>query len=517
MFKEKVRIFASSHGWLMLILIGGLLMRLQNITQPFVDVFSWRQTSTAMMAENFFKVDWNILYPQVSWNGPGPGYQGREFQTVSYLAALAYAVFGQYDIIGRIIPIIFGMWGIFALYQLILLVWGRQHAIAGAAMMAILPGAAFTDRSFLPDPAMVSLTTTCMWLFVLYLFQQKNRHLILAALAGCLGILSKIPGLIIALPMLYALIIVFDNRKQLKLTNLKPVLIAAILVLIPVIAYYLWARYLSLNYPPYHFAGSGNWIWNEPKQFISSHYFLRNVKDIFQYWLLGLPAMSLLILGLLFPPPRLAAKFSPIGIPWFFHYLLAGCAFYYLIGAQELVKNPWNFHLFLPVIAVFCGRFLVVIYNIQPFSKRLAKIRIALLIIFMLAFNVKLMKGYLFRDRDAIDTYRMGMALSKLVKPGDLVITIAYDIGDPLAIYYSGAKGWVFPPADQWAPIELPDDDSESIRSLQELRKKGGDWFGIADIHYTDIQQNHPLFASYLNTNLTAVSQTKDFVILNWK
>ncbi|MHB1179978.1 MAG: hypothetical protein ACYCZO_16830, partial [Daejeonella sp.] len=103
-------------------------MRGQDITQPFIDAFSWRQASTAMMAENFFKNSWNIFYPEVNWTGAGPGYQGREFQTVSYLAAILYQVFGQHDHIGRMIAISFGLWGIFALYKLVLLVWDKKHA-----------------------------------------------------------------------------------------------------------------------------------------------------------------------------------------------------------------------------------------------------------------------------------------------------------------------------------------------------------------------------------------------------
>ena len=81
-----------------------------QITQPLIDIFSWRQSSTAMMAENFYKLDWNIFYPQVNWTGPGTGYQGREFQTITYLAAIGYKIFGQHDYIGRIIAVGFGMW-----------------------------------------------------------------------------------------------------------------------------------------------------------------------------------------------------------------------------------------------------------------------------------------------------------------------------------------------------------------------------------------------------------------------
>lgn len=513
--RSKIETTLRNHSLLILILIVALAMRGQMITQPFIDAFSWRQASTAMMAENFFKTSWNIFYPEVNWTGVGPGYQGREFQTVSYLAAIAYTFFGQHDYIGRIIPICFGLWGIFALYQLVLLVWDRKHALAAATIMAILPGSAFIDRSFLPDPVMVSLTTTCMWLFVLYLYKNETRYLLLAGFTGCLGILTKLPGLIIGLPILYAFISVYRRRGHLSFSYTKPVLLTAGLVLATVIAYYLWARYLSLNYPPYHFAGSGNWIWNDWRAMISSNYLLGTLKNVFEYWILGYPAIVLFILGfLLAPPPK--SDIQSEDIKWFFHYLLFGCAFYYFIGAFELIRNAWNFQLFLPAIAVFCGRMLVVLYSLTNSPKPVKMFRVAVVVVLMIAYNVKIMREQLFRGSRADDSYKMGKELSTLKQPGDLVVTIAQDMGDPVAIYYSGTKGWVFPPADQWAPKELPPDDTISVTILKDLRSKGADWFGVTGNHYSDIQANHPRLASYLKSEMNLVKKNDDFVILKW-
>jgi len=68
------------------------------------------------------------------------------------------------------IYLLVGLWGIFALYQLVRLVWDEKHALVSATVMAVLPGSVFVDRSFLPDPAMVSLITTCLWMLVAYHF-----------------------------------------------------------------------------------------------------------------------------------------------------------------------------------------------------------------------------------------------------------------------------------------------------------------------------------------------------------
>src|SRR5712671_6131826 len=111
-----------------IILFLAVLLRFQHLNQPYVDAFSWRQSSTAMMAENYFDGNWNIFYPEVNWTGPGHNYQGREFQTVSYIAAVGYKIFGLHDWVGRLVAIFFGIWGIFSLYQLVRRVWDEQHA-----------------------------------------------------------------------------------------------------------------------------------------------------------------------------------------------------------------------------------------------------------------------------------------------------------------------------------------------------------------------------------------------------
>src|SRR5829696_1458130 len=84
-----------------IILITALLLRLYNISQPYTDLSGWRESSMAMMADNFHHRNPNILYPEVSWNGPGESYNGREFQIVTYSSNLLYRVFGQHDWVGR--------------------------------------------------------------------------------------------------------------------------------------------------------------------------------------------------------------------------------------------------------------------------------------------------------------------------------------------------------------------------------------------------------------------------------
>src|SRR5215469_12973115 len=108
--RRSVEISRLTTCLLTAILIVGAILRFNHITQPLIDAFSWRETDTAMMAENYYSTDWNILRTKLNWDGPGPGYQGREFQTVSYLTALLYLLVGQQDWVGRAVAVMFGLW-----------------------------------------------------------------------------------------------------------------------------------------------------------------------------------------------------------------------------------------------------------------------------------------------------------------------------------------------------------------------------------------------------------------------
>lgn len=103
---------------LLVILIGATFLRLLYIDQPFVDEVSWREADDATIADNFFRGHFNIFLPEISWNGPGPNYVGYEFQLTTYLAALLYRLFGQVDWVARGISVAFGVWSIFAFYNL---------------------------------------------------------------------------------------------------------------------------------------------------------------------------------------------------------------------------------------------------------------------------------------------------------------------------------------------------------------------------------------------------------------
>ena len=229
--------------------------------------------------------------------------------------------------------IAFGLWGIFALYQLVCRVWDTPRGIASAAVMAVLPGSLFIERSFLPDAAMTALMTTSLWMLVTYCQTERLRYLVAAVLAGMVGCLTKLPGGILVIPAMYAVTSILGPRLAERRTQLR-LAAAAIVVAMPVIAYYLWARHLALTVPPYVFMGQGKFLWNSGlSSWLSNYYFLPALWNISTNFLWGLPFVALAIVGSLLP---LRAEKEHTA-PWLFHAWLVAMVVRHLIEAQHLV------------------------------------------------------------------------------------------------------------------------------------------------------------------------------------
>jgi 4-amino-4-deoxy-L-arabinose transferase-like glycosyltransferase len=496
---------------LLAVVLLAFAMRANRIREPLIDAYSWREASTAMMAENFYRRSWNIFLPAVNWVGPQPGYQGREFQITTYLAALCYTVLGQHDWIGRGINVLFGTWSVVALYLLTRRVWDEPRAIATALVQAILPGAVFVDRSFLPDPAMLALALTACWMLIVHLQTERRRYLLGACVFGALALLAKLPAIVAIVPVIY-LLTRYRRRNALKTTAVVACVFA------PVVAYYCWAIYVGRHYPPYHIAGESNWIWSQKfTDILHRAYYLPQTARELALRLWTLPAVVFFLIGLFVRPPRHR---------WFFHFWLLGCVLLYLAGARELTMNPWNFHIFSVACSGLCGNAIAwIATSLMPSARgRLAPIAVAGFIIFI---SSMMTLRTLYDRPQGYANYRMGRALHDLSRDGDLVVTLAADIGDPIAIYYSGRRGWIYPPAHRQdihpQYTMFPDDENVSIALFDDLLNQGAKWIGIviAPMDDHDPQWNfwqmQPRLVEHLHETCDVVEKKPGYVIYRVK
>ena len=461
-----------------LIVLVAAVLRLKDLDQPLNDVFSWREASTAMMADNFWQHSWNIFYPEVSWTGPGPSYQGREFQVVSYITALFYAVFGWHPALGRLVAVCFGLLGVFALHRLLARIWGSRYADAGALVLAMLPGAVVLDREFLPDPAMLSLVITGLWLFVVYLQTDRFWLLPVSAAILTLGILAKLPGLTVVAPCVYAALHTLKGREDARRRMLL-LAITGVLFALPIVAYYSWAIHLGKTYPPYHIAGGG-YIWERGAlmNFWREGFYLSDLAIAFNYWFLTQPLLLLVLVGILSP---VLYRKEHEGRPfrWLAHVWLGACLLLYAVAMEEIAHNTQNLLVLAAPAAMVAADGLLMIARTTGRSLRKDPdlVRLVLMIVIVLAASREGIA--VIKNPRAADGVELGTRLAALSAPTDLVITGALQYGDPIAIYYSRRRGWIFPPYGFPGPYGVFTDDETAIRILEDLRKQGARWFAV--------------------------------------
>ncbi|MBX4955505.1 glycosyl transferase [Rhizobium lentis] len=498
------------------ILLIAIVFRFYKITLPLVDGFSWREISTAMMADNFQQRSWNIFFPEVSWTGPGPSYQGREFQIVSYLTALLYQLFGWHDWFGRVVAALFGLVTLFSLHRLTALCWGEMHAHAAALAYALMPAAIMIDSSFLPDPAMLALVTLGVWLFVKYWAGGSGWLLPLATVSFTLGALSKPPGLAAGAVIFYLMICWILEKRWKQATS---VLLSGLLSLAVIAAYFGWAIYLGRSYPPFHVAGSGGYIWDYGFwAYVKDRFYFNSAWNTSVLWFYGYPFLMLLAVGL-WMPPRAAQDpkqriLSAIPFVW-----LVAAMIIYLAAAGEITSNVWNFHIFHVPVAMFCGRGALLLATLASGTALTPPVVLRAICIVAVTLSwstlplVRTMKKPI-----AMKGKLLGEEMARLAQPDDLVVAIAPEVGDPVAVYYSRARGWVFPPGggdSEWSKFVA--DDATAIAQLEELRAQGADLFGVTK-NATDKQdllfvEHHDGVIDHLDKTATKLVDSDDLLV----
>lgn len=192
----------------------------------------------------------------------------------------------------------------------------------------------------------------------------------------------------------------------------------------------------------------------------------------------GVPLLASALGGLLFPSARHTSR----NLRWLFHWWLLAGIIFYGFGARELTDNPWNFHIIDPALAGLAGQGLLVA------SAALARLHVPLsgraaVILIIVSLHSLQMRQHLRLSYTAYarQSYEMGATLAQISQPTDLVVTVSNAIGDPVAIYYSHRRGWVFPPP--WPGVKWwwvdPADELVSIELFDKLRSNGARWFGI--------------------------------------
>jgi hypothetical protein len=471
-----------------MIAIFGVLIRSINITQAFVDHWSWRQTDVAMVARNFNLNGFNIFYPQIDWAGAADGYIGMELPLVPYLAALLYMFFGEHEWVGRSISILFYLASLPLFYLFIRRMEGPRVGLYAVAIYTLAPLCIFASRSFMSDMASMSLAIMSLYPFSRWLEEPNNRkHLLFAGFTLCLGILTKPSAAIVGLPMLY---LTYDRLGILLFKNRELWLFAIAVLGVPAL-WYVHASHIAELYAPQENFGSGL------VQIVSVQDYL----DIFERNFFSIGGVTflttiLMVVGL-FVAPKSHGR-------WFFHWWLLGLLIFVIVAGHGNHLHEWYQLIYVPVCAVIAARALdYTLWRFSVFDSSKILRGIAITAVFLTFATMSWWSVRILHGEWDLPSKEAGVALQNFA-PADSLILVATD-GNPSTIYYSNRKGWIFPAGWLW--------DADGMEKLERCRNAGAEFLIINKYFYRP--EKYPKFARYIDDNYPYIKKTDDFVIID--
>jgi hypothetical protein len=206
--------------------------------------------------------------------------------------------------------------------------------------------------------------------------------------------------------------------------------------------------------------------------------------------------------------------------PWFFHWFGAALLVQYFIEAKHLAKDPNNMLLYAPFAAAMSGHAVVSTSQfIRKLGLRFLATPSVLGLIVLLGFvgrqQLQAVRVY---EPYYASFYNIGVKLSKIARPDDLVISFGFN---PCAIYYSKLRGWPFPPAEVWNSSVDWDFGEVDIGTLKRVWARGAKWLTIPHINeYIDANDlksapAKPLW-KYIRDNLQLYEENEDGLIFQF-
>jgi 4-amino-4-deoxy-L-arabinose transferase-like glycosyltransferase len=253
--QEVSKSYWGKYKWIApLAVIGlfvlGLGLRLYDLTDPPLDS-AYRQLHAAIIARGMYyqmlpKADPTLRQAAVDlWH-----YEDKfEPPIFERIVAVTYlAIGGEHLWVARIYSALFWLIGGLALFLLARKMTSLEGAIVALAFYLVLPFGAILSRRFQPDPFMV------MWINIaaLALFEWDEKRDLKSAiwvgLACAIAVVVKVFAVFFIAPMAIAMVLVAGRLRQ-NLRNLQIWLMAAIMIAIPAIIYFVLrtgtAGYLS--------------------------------------------------------------------------------------------------------------------------------------------------------------------------------------------------------------------------------------------------------------------------------
>jgi len=476
-----------------LVLLSLIAIRLINITMPILEGTAMRQVQTAMIARNFYRDGFNILYPRVDFFGNSAGYLVLEFPLFNVLAALGYKTLGGvHEWVGRLLSILFFSGAASFLYGITKRLFSIKTAIWALFIFGILPLSVIFSRTFMPDFEMLFFSLGALYFFLIFYLKGKYMPYWLSAIFLSLALLIKPHSFYIFFPLAYLL----WKKQNIKFAIDYKNWLYLIIALLPAFFWYLHGQAVHSKFTLEQAFNYEITNWFNPKEFFNMDLY----KDLFQIYagiLLTPIGLTLFIAGL-FIKTKDNGK-----LIWAW---LAGSIVYLLAFITHINDPYYNLNM-LPIVSIFIARAIVFIEETSSsdkiFKSRWAKAFLAIVILTIwlryALYAYVVPQGYRYIPE-------AGARIKQITGKDDLVIASA--ASGPQALYFCDRKGWGL-------RIHKLDKKNveKSINCLEDLRKKGAKFF-ISTV-MSDFEKNTS-FSEHMFKNYKLIERKpKKFIIFS--
>jgi len=379
------------------------------------------------MARNFFENGYALLWPQVDWGGPTPGFVESEFPLIPFMAAVLYRFLGVHEWIGRALAAAFSLVAGYALFHLVRKVSGSRVAIWAAGFYLFLPLSLYYSRTFMPDAAMMAFSILAIAWFYDWTESGAPGFLAASCVAFSASALLKLPCLYLMLPIAYLANLRFGPSFW-----KRPLLWAyAAAALTPVVGWYVHAHQIllggGLTFGIWEYGRDkwGNWSLVSSWAFWNALVF-RNVAERWLTW----AGFALFLLGLFAIPRSTRERLFDL-------WLIAVLVFFVIVAKGNYVHEYYQWPL-LPAASFYLAKAV----TIGIHSRRSALVAgTSLALLLMIALSGVRYASYLRKeDPRKSAQHELSVRVRRMTEPGALLVAV--DGQDPTLLYLSHRKGW---------------------------------------------------------------------------
>lgn len=463
---------------LAIILVIGVLLRLQNFSLLPIDGHPMRQTDTESVAYNLAFRSFNVLEPQNSLIRPQTNkdaYFFLEFPAYQSLIAFFYKVFGWHIEVAHLVNIGLYLIGAFSFFYFVKQYLKRfSIAFFAVVFFSFAPGSIFfIGHAIHPD---VYATAMLLASFALYMFAKQKKHVIfifLSLLTLSLSVATR-PFIIIVMPAYLYLLL---------MTKAAYWEYPAYILASPAI-YGLW-RWWQTKYPMADHSWE-NWILFGKEQLRSfevvfNHLVKKNiVGEVVGKSITLFAAMGTVLIVVIREKRMLFPLIWLLGVPVYVYFAPAGN-----------IYHQYYANIYLTPILLLAAYGVGVLYEFLHKKNRNAAYFVAVIIILFTAYNGYRTSRYYFEDIIPVSHVKIAEEVNEQLPLDAKVVYLGTLNSIPFSLYHR--KGWMVGAG----PVDV-DKNADAVISMKqygaEYVVEGVDNTDLTDDELKKIQDRLPLF-----------------------